>query len=71
MISLTELQATRDLLQRKMFAGVRKVQLPDRMVEYTTIADMETAIGNLDAEIAKRSGTGTPPSFSLATHSRD
>jgi hypothetical protein len=61
----------RDTLQRHMFAGVRRVQLPDRLVDFTTVAEMETAIGNINAEIAKRSSTGTPPSFSLAVHSRE
>jgi hypothetical protein len=70
MLDVTELMTMRDRLQRNMFAGVQELQLPDRTVKFTSIADMATAIGGINAEIAKQS-TGTPSTFTLATHSRE
>jgi hypothetical protein len=60
----------RDTLQRAIYSGTRRVQFSDRLVEYHTVDDMRKALADLDAEIAKASGT-TPSSFSLAMHSRD
>ena len=61
----------RDTLQRNIYAGVRKVQFsPDHVVEYPSIDDMRKVLADLNAQIASTSGT-TPPSFSLATHSRE
>ncbi len=70
MLQLTELQSMRDTLQRAIFSGTLRVQFSDRAVEYTTVDNMRKALADLDAAIAKASGT-TPSSFSLATHSRD
>ena len=70
MIQLAELQSMRDALQRAMFSGTLRVQFADRAVEYTTVDNMRKALADLDAGIAKATGT-TPSSFSLAMHSRD
>ncbi len=70
MIAPSELQAQRDALQRAIFSGTRRVQYADRAVEYAGIDEMRKALADLDAAIAKASGSA-PSSFSLATHSRD
>ena len=70
MIQPTELQAMRDALQRAIFSGTRRVQFTDRAVEYNSVDDMRKALADLDAAIAKTSGTASS-SFSLAMHSRD
>ena len=70
MINVTELQAMRDALQRAIFSGTRRVQFTDRAVEYNSVDDMRKALADIDAAIAKASGS-TPSSFSLAMHSRD
>ncbi len=70
MISVAELQAMRDALQRAIYSGTRRVQFTDRAVEYASVDEMRKALADLDAEIAK--GTASPPSsYSLAMHSRD
>ena len=70
MINLTELLTLRDALQRALFSGVRRVQLPDRAVEYNSVDEIRKAFADVSAAIAGASGT-TLPSFTLATHSRD
>jgi len=70
MIQLTELQSMRDMLQRAIFSGTRRVQFTDRAVEYNSVDDMRKALADIDAAIATASG-GAPSSFSLAMHSRD
>ena len=70
MIDLTELLALRDALERAKASGVRRVQMPDRAIEYTSTDDMRKALADINAQIASASGT-TPPSFTLATHSRE
>jgi hypothetical protein len=70
MIQLTELQSMRDMLQRAIFSGTRRVQFTDRAVEYNSVDDMRKALADINVEITKASGP-TPSSFSLATHSRE
>ena len=70
MIQPTELETMRDALQRAIFSGTRRVQFTDRAVEYNSVDDMRKALADIDASIAKASGTA-PSSFSLAMHSRD
>ena len=70
MIQPTELEATRDTLQRAIFSGTRRVQFTDRAVEYNSVDDMRKALADIDAAIAKAAGAA-PASFSLAMHSRD
>ena len=70
MINLTELLTLRDALQRALFSGVRRVQLPDRATEFNSVDDIRKALADVNAEIAGASGTA-PTSFSLAVHSRD
>jgi len=70
MIQLSELQSTRDTLQRAIFSGTRRVQFTDRMIEYNSVDDMRKALADLDAQIGQASGVA-PSSFSLATHRRD
>jgi hypothetical protein len=70
MIQLTELQASRDTLQRAMMSGVRRVQFKDQSVEYGTIDEQRKALADLDAQIANLMGTAAPR-FHLSTHSRE
>ena len=70
MITATELQTMRDALQRAIFSGTRRVHFTDRAVEYNSVDDMRKALADVNAAIAGASGR-TPPSFTLATHSRD
>ena len=70
MIQLSELLAMRDALDRAIFAGVRRVQMPDRAVDYASVDEMRKARADLDARINAASDI-VPPSFTLATHSRD
>ena len=70
MIPPAELETMRDTLQRAIYRGTRRVQFADRLVEYTSVDEMRKALADLDAAIARATG-GVPPSFSLATHSRD
>ena len=70
MINLTELLAMRDALIRAKGSGVRRVQLPDRATEFVTDDEFRQKLADLDAQIARASGT-PPPSFTLATHSRE
>ena len=70
MIDVAELQAMLDTLDRSIFAGARKVQFADRLVEYHSIDDMRKARADLAARIGAANNAG-PFSFSLATHSRD
>jgi hypothetical protein len=69
MISTTEMQAMLDALKRAKYAGIRRVQFTDRSVDYGSIAEIVRAIVDLEAEIAALATP--PPSFTLATHSRD
>jgi hypothetical protein len=69
-LQLSELQSMRDNLQRAIYAGARRVQYNTHSVEYSSVDDMRKALVDLDAQIAKMTGV-TPPSFTLATHSRD
>ena len=69
MIFTTEMQAMLDALKRAKYAGVRRVQFTDRSVDYGSIAEIVRAIVDLEAEIAALATA--PPSFTLATHSRD
>jgi len=52
-----------------LLSGVRRVQLPDRATEFNSVDDIRKALADANAAIAGASGT-TPPSFTLATHSR-
>ena len=70
MIQLTELQASRDTLQRAMMSGVRRVQFKDQSVEYGTIDEQRKALADLDAQIANLMGAAAPR-FHLSTHSRE
>jgi len=70
MIDITELQSMLDALKRAKYAGLRRVQFTDRLVEYNTVDDMRKAIADLEMEIAARNGQA-PSAFSLASHSRD
>jgi hypothetical protein len=70
MIDVSELQSMLDALKRAKYAGLRRVQFTDRLVEYNTIDDMRKAIADLEAEIATRTGQA-PSAFTLASHSRD
>ena len=70
MLNLTELQSMRDALQRAMFLGARRVQYASSVVDYNSPQEQQIALGNLDAEIAKRSATA-PSTFTLAVHSRE
>ena len=70
MIQLSELLAMRDALDRAIFAGVRRVQMPDRAVDYASVDEMRKARADLDTRINAASNT-VPSSFTLATHSRD
>jgi hypothetical protein len=70
MIQLAELQSMRDTLLRAIYSGTLRVQFADRFVEYTSVDDRRKALADIEAAIAKASGT-TPSSFSLAMHSRD
>ena len=70
MITVAELQSMRDTLQRAIFSGTLRVQFAHQLVEYTSVDDRRKALADIDAAIAGASGT-TPPSFTLATHSRD
>ena len=70
MIQLTELQASRDTLQRAMASGVRRVQFKDQSVEYGTIDEQRKALADLNAQIATLEGTAAPR-FHLSTHSRE
>jgi hypothetical protein len=55
MIDVSELQSMLDALKRAKYAGLRRVQFTDRLVEYNSIDDMRKA----------------QSAFTLATHSRD
>jgi len=70
MIQLTELQASRDTLQRAMMSGVRRVQFKDQSVEYGTIDEQRKALADLDGQIANLMGAAAPR-FHLSTHSRE
>jgi hypothetical protein len=70
MIQLTELQAQRDILQRAISSGVRRVQFKDQSVEYDNVDDKLKALALLDAQIAIAAGA-VAPRFHLATHSRE
>ena len=70
MINLAELLTMRDTLQRAIFSGTRRVQFTDRAVEYNSVDDMRKALADVNAAIASASGR-TPPSFTLARHSRE
>ena len=70
MINLTELLALRDSLERLLLSGVRRVQMPDRATEFNSVDEIRKALSDANAAIEGASGT-TPPSFTLATHSRD
>ena len=70
MIDLAELLALRDALVRAKASGARRVQGPNGAVEYGSDDEMRQKLADLDAAIARASGT-TPPSFTLATHSRE
>ena len=69
-MTIAELQAMRDALQRAIYSGALRVQFTDRAVEYTSVDDRRKALADIDAAIATASGA-TPSSFSLAMHSRD
>jgi hypothetical protein len=60
----------RDQLVRAKGSGVRRAQGPVGGVEYVPDDEFRKKLADLDAQIAAASGT-TPPSFTLATHSRD
>lgn len=50
-------QADIDTLKAAIASGVRRVQYHDREVEYQTTADMLTALGSMQAEVAAAAGT--------------
>ena len=54
MIQLSELLAMRDALDRAIFAGVRRVQMLDRAVDYASVDEMRKARADLDARINAR-----------------
>ena len=70
MITISELQTMRDTLYRALVSGTRRVQFADKAMEYNSFDDMRKALAKIDADIAAASGA-TPPTFSLAVHSRD
>jgi hypothetical protein len=70
MINLTELLALRDALQRALLSGVRRVQMPDRATEFSSVDEIRKALADANAAIEAASGT-TPSSFTLAVHSRE
>lgn len=70
MITATEMQSMLDALKRAKYAGVRRVQFADHVVEYGSMAEIVRAIVDLEAEIAALA-SAPPPSFTLAMHSRD
>ena len=70
LIQLSELQSMLDALKRALYSGTRRVQFADRMVEYGSVDDMRKAIADLEEDIAETGGPN-PPTFTLASHSRD
>jgi hypothetical protein len=70
MITAAEMQSMLDALKRAKYAGMRRVQFADRIVEYGSMAEIVRAIVDLEAEIAALA-SAAPHSFTLARHSRD
>ncbi len=70
MIQPDELQSLRDTLQRAIFSGTRVAKYGDREVEYASIADMRSALADLNSQIAIAANKVTSSS-TLAMHSRD
>jgi hypothetical protein len=54
-LDATELAALRDALIRARAAGTKSVEVEGRRIEYKTDAEMATAIGDLEARIARAS----------------
>ena len=73
-VSVAELQAMLDALDRAIFSGTRRVQFSDggtsRMVEYNSMDELRKARADLAAQL-QAATSSAPSSFSLATHSRD
>jgi hypothetical protein len=52
-LDATELTALRDALLRARAGGTKSVEFDGRKIEYKTDAEMATAIGDLEARIAR------------------
>lgn len=69
--TIAQLQAKLDALKSIKYSGLRGLRFPDgRAADYNSVDDLQKAIADLEQEIAAAPNV-TPPSFSLATHSRD
>ena len=69
-MTITELQAAIDSLKRAKYSGVKRVQYTDRAVEYNSIADVNRALRDAEAELSTLQATAAA-GFTLASHSRD
>ena len=69
-VTVPELQAMLDTLDRAIYSGVRSVTYRDRSTTFASVEDMRKARVDLVTQIRLLSNT-TKPSFALATFSRD
>jgi hypothetical protein len=58
-MTLSDLQAKRELLVQRISDAVKRTTMGDRSVEYATVNEMERALQLLDSEIAAASSTRT------------
>ena len=70
-LTITELQASIDALKRAKYSGTKRVQFTDSAVEFNSIADVNSALRDAEAELSALQGTTTAKGFTLASHSRD
>jgi hypothetical protein len=71
-LSLEQLQALRDELQKWMYSGALEVRFNDRWYKFQNYADQERALARLDSQIeaaSSASGTSTPRT-TLATFTK-
>lgn len=61
-MTIDDLNAAKDTLQRAIYSGVLEVRFQDRLVRYQSISEMRQALADLNGAIADASGN-TPRSM--------
>jgi len=59
-MTLDQLKAQREALLAARYNGVLTVRAGDKLVTYKSDAELQSALGNLDREIAKAEGRARP-----------
>lgn len=68
-LTLTQLQTMRDALVTAIASGRLEIRFENRSVKYQSTADMKTALGLLDGEIATAANTNPTRQIRMYTES--